>query len=308
MKTFPKYLGMWIWQVSQCENGDWNKIISKCQLAGVRWLAIKSGDANRNKQLNTDNLKKILDLCHNNGILVYSWNYSKPTTWKEEIVQIKSLFDDGIDGHIIDAESEWQTAQGNRKTAEQFLSELRKQIGDVFLAHSPFPIVEYHSIFPYTEFGKYCDAVMPQSYWTEINWSFQKTMDKTDASWVAFNDKHANAAKPVFPIGVTYGKGYPRVLGELKVEDIVAFVNRYPEVPISFYSYDASKNFKFVWDALIELEGIRKKLPEPPLPPIIIDLDKADPVIDPLADAPLPIPSTFWSNVASFISKIFGIK
>lgn len=305
MKTFPQGIGIWIWKISQCEGGDWNKIINRCKTSGVRWIAIKSGDAYRNKQFDTKTAKYIIDICHKNDLLVYTWNYSKPITWREEIIQIKSLFDDGIDGHIIDAEAEWQMDKNNKSIANQFLTELRGSVGDVFIAHSPFPIIEYHSSFPYSEFGKYCDAIMPQSYWTEINWTCQKTLDKTDSSWAIFNDKHSDVAKPVYPIGVTYGKGYPKVPGELKREDIKMFIERYPDLPISFYSYDAAKAFPMVWEVLTEIEDLKRKIPLPPIMPIIIDIPKPEPVIDDSADQPLQVPKNFITILIEFFTKLF---
>ena len=303
MKIFPQGLGVWIWQIPQCDGGDWNKIIARCQNAGIRWVAIKSGDAYRNKQFNSANAKNIIEKCHKHDILVYSWNYSKPVSWREEIVQIKSLFDDGVDGHIIDAEAEWQMDSNSKSLAIQFLTELRKLVPNGFIAHAPFPIVEFHLPFPYIEFGTYCDAIMPQSYWTEIDWTYKKTMDKTDLSWKTFNEKHASAAKPVYPVGVTYGKGYPKVPGELKAEDISDFINRYSNIPISLYSYDAAKSFPIVWETLNNIESAKKKIPLPPMMPIIIDFPKADPVIDTSVDNPLPVPNSFWGGIWS---KIFS--
>ena len=60
MKIFPKDLGLWIWQISQCDNGNWTKIIARCQSAGIKWLAIKSGDATRNNNLILKMLKRLL--------------------------------------------------------------------------------------------------------------------------------------------------------------------------------------------------------------------------------------------------------
>lgn len=309
MKIFPSGLGIWIWKINQCDGGNWDKIITRCKNAGIRWVAIKSGDAVRNIQFSTANAKKIIDICHKNDILVYTWNYSKPSTYEEEITHIKSLFDDGIDGHIIDAEAEWQMYKDNKAIAVKFLTKLRELIGDGFIAHSPFPIIEYHAIFPYIEFGKYCDAVMPQSYWTEINWTCEKTLNKTDKSWNDFNSSHPDVSKPVYPIGVTYGQGYPKVPGELKKEDIKMFLHRYPNLPISLYSYDASMKFSWIWDVLAEEDSINKKLPLPPLIPIIIDIPGPAPVIDTsVTDAPLPIPQTIFTKTLEHIKKLFKLK
>lgn len=254
MKVMPSGLGMWLWKESQCEHGDWNKIISRCKAAGVKWIAIKSGDSERYPGWTSAHIKEVIQLCHNSGILFLTWNYSIPSTWAHQVVQIQSLFADGVDGHIIDAEIEWQVAANSDATAESFMQTLRLACGDVFIAHAPFAIVDYHAPFPYKSFGKYVDAVMPQSYWTEFNWTVENTIIQTDRSWTNFNATNPLSAKPVWPIGVTYGRGYPGVQGTLNAADIKTFLAHYSNVPVSLYSYDAAMGFP-TWDVLDELAG-----------------------------------------------------
>lgn len=261
MKVIPSGIGMWLWKPSQCENGDWNKIITKCKSGGVKWIAVKSGDTTRYAEWSSEHMKEVINLCHTNGILFLTWNYSIPTTWQAQVEQIKSLFTDGVDGHVINAEIEWQAAANTDAAAEAFMQSLRTECGDAFIAHAPFAIIDYHSQFPYETFGKYVDAVMPQAYWTEYNWKVERIISEMNLSWAKFNAANPESAKPVWPIGVTYGQGYPGVHGILVPEDVKTFLSYYNAVPVSLYSYDASAGFG-AWDVLRELAP-PVVLPEP---------------------------------------------
>ena len=261
MKIIPSGKGVWIWKAAQCEKGNWNAIVSKCKAAGIKWIAAKSGDNDRYPGWTSAHLKNVIQLCHDNGILFGTWNYSLPITCPQQVSQIKSLFDDGIDFAVLDAEIEWQTFPNANVQAESFMQSLRAAVGDVFIAHSPFAIPNYHASFPYVGFGKYVDAVMIQSYWTEFNWPVQQVISQADASWAAFNKAHPEAAKPVWPIGVTYGQGYPGVKGPLTPDSIKTFINHYGDIPISFYSYDAA--FPMFWDVM-NASNASNMAPTPP--------------------------------------------
>ena len=277
MKTIPSSIGIWVWQPQQCEGGDWNKIVAKCKQAGIKWITAKSGDSTRYSYWTTAYLQNVINICHSNGILFYTWNYSLPTTYQQQVQQIKSLADDGVDGHFIDAEIEWQNAQNSNQLAETFMQSLRAEVGDLFIAHAPFSIVNYHPTFPYVGFGKYVDAVCDQAYWTEFNWSVQQTIQLSDQAWTNFNQTNPSAAKPRWPIGVSYGKGYPGVPGVLNEADIITFINHYAGLPISFYSYDASVNFPAFWNALNSIQSQNQPVVSPIVQNVISVLNPAQP-------------------------------
>ena len=95
-----------------------------------------------------------------------------------------------------------------------------------FLAHSPFPIISYHSTFPYKEFGYYCDAVMPQDYWIEIgvtptymvSWMTQP-MDA-----IGRMGFRAMASIPIKPI-VAAGQGWSSASGTVNAAQVTEFFN-----------------------------------------------------------------------------------
>src|SRR5687768_175533 len=160
-KDMPFGKGLWIWKIEQCLGGDIDAIIQKCKDYDISYLLIKNGDGEKVwTQLTVD----IVTQFHNAGIKVYSWSYNYGLNpLAEATVAIKCL-DLGVDGHVFDAESEYEHLVNNAHAAETMLQMVRSRYPDKFLAHAPYPIIDLHKDFPYLTFGKYCDAVMPQVY------------------------------------------------------------------------------------------------------------------------------------------------
>lgn len=255
MKIAPEGLGIWIDQLSQCESGDLHKILDRCKNCGIKWICIKSGDGSLSSGFENA-ISVISELFHTNGIKVYTWNYSKPSTWHREVDQIHFLSKTGIDGHIVKAELEWQTVSDNQNEATLFLKALRNAVGEMFLGYSTFAIVNYHAKFPYAQFSEFCDAVFPQLYWTEFNWDVQKAISMTDSAWNLFGINNPLLKKPVWPVAGAYGNEIPGVQGTFKALDMVKFVTHYSPSPISLYCYDtASLNPNLIFDFLLARHG-----------------------------------------------------
>lgn len=255
MKTTPEGLGIWIDQLDQCESGDLHKILERCKSSGIKWICIKSGEGSLTPGFDSAFIV-IRELFHANGIKVYTWNYSKPSTWMREVSQIKFLVNAGVDGHILKAELEWQTVTDNKQEAINFLKELRTQVGDAFIGYSTFAIVNYHATFPYAQFSEFCDASFPQLFWTEFNWDIQKAISMTDSSWNLFAINNPLLKKPVCPVGGVYGNEAAGVQGTFKAMDLVKFLTHYEPSPVSLFSYDtASKIPNLTFDFLVARHG-----------------------------------------------------
>ncbi len=153
-----------------------------------------------------------------------------------------SLLDDGADGVICDAEVEWNNHQAS---AAIFGSMLRQRIGDdAWLAHAPFDYPEFWPHWPYEELGQFCDAVMPQVYWTEHDGQGARHhVDAVTAQWSRLRARKPRAVPSLMPIGVSYGKGSilaPKAPGAFTTGDLELFLGtlgvRCPAV--SLYSYE----------------------------------------------------------------------
>lgn len=263
MKTAPIGIGIWIAFISSASNGDPDAIVAKCQEHGIKWLAVKSGDSARNRSWNVI-APRLVKLCHDAGIGIYTWNYSYPNSIPGQILQIHSCFGDDVDGHILDAELEWESVVYKSDTgplAQTFVDALRTHFPDKFLAHAPFAWPKYHSTFPYSQFGQ-LDAVMDQSYWSEHNNAGALAMCREiDPQWAVLPGQ-----PPRMPIGVSYGAGSPwgHPPGEFHGSDLLAFLDHYKDKSaVSLYSYEAA--MPEFWTTLKSLQT-----PNPPLPPLTI--------------------------------------
>lgn len=225
-KDFPFGKGVWIWRLSLCLNGDINAIIKKCKDYDISYLIIKSGDgANVWTQLTPD----IVNRFHYAGIKVYSWTYNYgDEPLKEAEVATKSL-GLGVDGHVFDAEGEYERLQGNAQAAETMLKAVRAKYPGAFLAHAPFCVIDFHQSFPYMTFGKYCDAVMPQIYHGTMKQTPQEAFVRTYDNFRRWhenwkNSGHADSIKPIIPIGQTYDNYNITPAYVLTPADILSFV------------------------------------------------------------------------------------
>lgn len=248
--NFPLGKGIWIWKISECEGGDIDKIIKRLKDNDFKYALVKAGDGERTwAQFNVDLIKRF----HDAGLKIYSWTYNYGINpLREAAIAIWAL-DMGADGHVFDAEGEYERLANPADTAKTMLIKVRDAKPNAFLAHAPFPIIDYHTKFPYIEFGRYCDAVMPQMYWGTMNrtpanvvsWTF-KQWTKWEAIWK--NNGNEKSIKPIIPIGQTYDNatvGYKSNPADLK--SFIELVRGYKS--INFWSYQhISRNED--WDAI----------------------------------------------------------
>ncbi len=199
------------------------------QSQGVRYLIIKaaSGPSLFKGCYSVPQFNRALvDIAHSYGILMFGYNRSDGLNLPGEIAISDYVFTQGGDGFVWDAESEWESATigpNGASLAWQLCSAVRSNWPSKFLAHAPFPIISYHSTFPYKEFGYFSDAVMPQIYhfgWSNVKGSASGGIDWTDANWANWQNSlyslpptningqtiyWTNSIKPLAPVESVYG-------------------------------------------------------------------------------------------------------
>lgn len=226
-KEFPWNKGLWIWQMKSCLNGDVDAIIKKCHDFDISYVLIKNGDGgNLWTQLTHD----IISRFQNANIKVYSWTYNygyDPIAEANVAMQCLSL---GVNGHVFDAESEFEYLANNAHAAEVMLQAIRARYPDKFLAHAPYPFISVHRNFPYMTFGKYYDAVMPQVYFGTMNRIPQDAIVKMYNDFVDWENRckaegHADSIKPIIPIAQAYDNYQVNPAYILKPADIHTFVS-----------------------------------------------------------------------------------
>jgi len=230
--------GKGIWIVSIWELGETiNQIINRLRATGVRWVAIKCGDSDSFwlrengamtiwlRQSGYGGFGEVIGEFHDAGINVYGWQYVYSyDRWEVPDVNeadVASIILDipGIDGLIVDAECEYEevdpgascplwepTAQSKADIAMAYMEAIRARHLNKFIAYTTFPIIDFHTSFPYLEFGRYCDAVMPQAYWKFIGVTPEDMIYWMEEQWNTWHEiwqqqGYGDSVKPIIPIG-----------------------------------------------------------------------------------------------------------
>jgi hypothetical protein len=186
---------------------------------GLQYIIIKAGDgatrfpSDVNPQFTSD----VVNAGHAAGLKVFGYGFSYGTDIPGEQAIADYVFNQGADGFVFDAEGAWesQNLPNNTTKAIQLCSGIRTNWPNKFLAHSPFPIISFHSTFPYKEFGYYCDVVMPQDYWNDIGSYVSSSptimvqkMTTEYRNWQnSLTGIWTNSIKPIVPVGQGWSDG-----------------------------------------------------------------------------------------------------
>lgn len=250
-KNFPFGKSVWIWQLNDIFAKDaagkpivdYDPIIQKCKDNNISSVYVKCGDGeNTWEQWN----QALVDAFHAAGIKIYSWSFVYGQDPLREAAIAMWALDMGADGHIFDAEDQFEKQADPATAAEAMLQAVRGHAPSAFLAYSPEPIIDYHIRFPYIQFGKYCDAVLPQIYFGEwnkspidaINWVYDN-WSRWQKQWQ--DDGFGDSVKPLIPTCQAYDwtstvAGVPDYV--LKPADILSFCDAAKGYKaIAFYEY-----------------------------------------------------------------------
>lgn len=239
-KDFPWGKGLWIRDLDKCLEGNIDAIIQKCKEYNISYLLIKNGDGTK---LWTQLTKEIVTALQNAQIKVFAWTYVSGTDPLAEAAVAVNCLDLGVDGFVFDAEGEYEHLENNAQTAQTMLEAVRAKHPDKFLAYTTFALIDWHEKFPYTTFGKYCDAVMPQIYHGTWGSNLQEAILNTYHNFIKWQDNweksgHADSVKPVIPIGQGYDDfkaKTPYVVLPADLDAFVKIVKGYKSV--SFWSF-----------------------------------------------------------------------
>lgn len=221
--------GIFIWKAKNSADGSVEEIVQACLMLGLRWAALKIGDAASIEYASFADMRQAVTAFKAAGISVWGWHYVYGGVWigKDGVVHVggpspvqeadfakrwvQAL---GLDGYIIDAEREWKISQ-QAKRATKFINALTGIGCPVALSSYRFPSL--HREFPWEKFLAGCDLHMPQVYWGP-----GRAVIDLDRS---IQELSARRMLPVVPTGRAYiGNGYPEP-GPGK-DELDAFLNR----------------------------------------------------------------------------------
>ena len=207
-------------------------LMSYYKSKGLQYIIVKAGTGSTNfngsggsPQVNSN----LIYHAHAAGLLLFAYTRSYDDDVPGEINMASNYFALGVDGWVIDAEAEWETAAAPNGPARaiQYGDGLRALFPTKFIAHAPFPIIRLHSSFPYKEFGYFCDVVMPQAYWktiydndpnavatmvSEMDNEYRKFQSNLTGIWT-------NAIKPIVPIAQAYNPATNEITTAAEVDE-----------------------------------------------------------------------------------------
>ena len=202
---------------------------------GLQYIIVKAGTGSTNfngsgssPQFNSN----LVYQAHAAGLLIFAYTRSYDDDVPGEINMAAYYFALGADGWVIDGEAEWESSQAPNGPARaiQYGEGLRALFPTKFIAHAPFPIIRFHSSFPYKEFGSFCDVVMPQAYWksiygndpnavatmfSEMDNEYRKFQTNLTGIWT-------NAIKPIVPIAQAYNPATNEITTAAEVNEFFA--------------------------------------------------------------------------------------
>ncbi len=232
--------GEWVYVIKDCVNhmggsADWvtnaPTMFQFFKKHGVDYVVVKAGTGSRDfpSAENPQFTPELVKQAHAVGIRIFGYSRSDGKDVPGEIALACKVNAMGADGFVIDAEAEWEASRlGDKgpKLAVELCEGIRKAYPTRFLGHAPMPIISKHSSFPYKEFGRYCDTVMPQAYWKSIGVSPKRMVAWMEAEWhdwyKTLQGNWTNAIKPLAPIAQAWSPTSDRVLHGA---EIVQFAN-----------------------------------------------------------------------------------
>lgn len=165
--------GVFIWKIRDCERGIPQEVAAAARAARLTHVVIKIAEgiypANIIENTRADLVPPVVEALRKQGIQVWGWHYVYGyDPLAEARIAIQRIQQLGVDGYVIDAESEYK--QPDRPTAaRRFMHELRSALPDMPFALSSYRFPKYHPQLPWREFLEHCDYNMPQIYWEKAH-------------------------------------------------------------------------------------------------------------------------------------------
>ncbi len=225
--------GDWIWTVSNARSNTGAStnlaLFQYLKNKGMKWVIVKASDGTSSTYGGTQFNAQLVNDAHSAGLKIFAYQYVYGSDPAGEAAAAKAVIArSNPDGLVIDAEGEYERLANNATAATTYCTTIKAAYPSLFMAHAPFPIISYHSAFPYYTFGKYCDAVMPQDYWGAIKVTPTRMVQWQNDEWnTLYNGwkgtSKADAIKPIVPIGQGWNDSSTNFTSGV---DIVTFVNQ----------------------------------------------------------------------------------
>lgn len=198
--------GWWIWYIPDIHGGNVVEIVEECIEANISHVIIKIANGIYNYGIDNtgfDMAKALVDEIHARAphMKALGWSYTYAAQVEAEAAKcIERVRQTGVDGFVVDAESEYKVA-GGAALALRFMSALRAGLPDMAIALSSYRYPSLHPEFPWVTFRDRVDYDMPQVYWEQAhNPAYQVAKSHDEFSKLT-------PRLPYIPAGAAYKRG-----------------------------------------------------------------------------------------------------
>ncbi len=170
--------GMWIWQYTKTEGGNYRAMVDKAVAAGFDHLWVRVGDS-RDGFYAKEYLDELVPLAHEAGLRVIGWGFPflhdplADAEWTIEAMQWVGPHGRGIDAYSPDIERETEGVKLSAKRAVAHLAALREHVasqpdGGMPIVATVYPATDWvwESGYPYAEMAPWIDGFVTMDYWT----------------------------------------------------------------------------------------------------------------------------------------------
>jgi hypothetical protein len=240
--------GFFIWKIWDCVRGDPQGIAEAAKAARLTHVLIKVADRsyphNIDSKTKADLVPPVAAALRARGIQVWGWHYVYgEDPLGEARIAIRRVQELGLDGYVIDAESEYKLPD-RASAARRFMHELRKSLPDLPMALSSFRFPSYHQQLPWKEFLEHCDYNMPQVYW-EKSHNPAAQMARCLREFQALNPY-----RPIIPTGPTYKWNGWRPTEE-DLNEFLRTIHDQNLTAVNFFSWDeCQRDHQNLWDLI----------------------------------------------------------
>lgn len=169
---------VWIWNLVNCDGGEYDAIAGRIKEAGARGVIVKATDGGNwfPQGVNGQTpVSEIVGELRGRGLTVATWgycyDYSEPAEARRAIETIAIA---RPDAHVLDVEQEDEQQPNTAADATALAAAVRAAApADFPLAYAPLPAIKLHVRLPYRQFTDAGLAMLPQLYWTMLGWSPQ---------------------------------------------------------------------------------------------------------------------------------------
>lgn len=164
--------GMWVWQYTATEGGNFDRIVERAKAAGLHQLWVRVGDS-KSGFYARDELAALVPRAHARGIAVIGWGFPflfdpvGDAAWTADALAWRAPTGDTLDGFSPDIERSSEGVALSDLRVRVYLGLVREAARSrlvVATVYRPSDTL-WPDAYPYAAMAPYVDAFAPMVYW-----------------------------------------------------------------------------------------------------------------------------------------------